>query len=34
MAVVGAMVAGVYALVGAVLTHWLPEPRALQTSDE
>jgi MFS family permease len=27
MAVVGAVVAGVYALVGAVLTHWLPEPK-------
>ncbi len=27
MAVVGAMVAGTYALVGAVLTHWLPEPK-------
>ena len=27
MAVVGAMVAGVYALVGTVLTQWLPEPK-------
>jgi MFS family permease len=27
MAVVGALVAGAYALVGTVLTHWLPEPR-------
>ena len=27
MAVVGAVVAGVYALVGTVLTHWLPEPK-------
>lgn len=26
IAVVGACVAGVYALIGAVLTHWLPEP--------
>ena len=26
MAVVGAVVAGVYALAGAVLTQWLPEP--------
>jgi MFS family permease len=28
IAVVGACVAGGYALVGAVLTHWLPEPDA------
>ena len=27
MAVVGAMVAGAYALVGAALTQWLPEPK-------
>ncbi len=27
MAIVGAMVAGVYALVGTVLTQWLPEPK-------
>ena len=27
MAVVGAVVAGVYALVGTALTHWLPEPK-------
>jgi hypothetical protein len=27
MAVVGAVVAGVYALVGTVLTQWLPEPK-------
>lgn len=26
IALVGAAVAGVYALIGAVLTHWLPEP--------
>jgi MFS family permease len=26
MAVVGAMVAGTYVLIGALLTHWLPEP--------
>ncbi|HEX7034911.1 MAG TPA: hypothetical protein VF210_04020, partial [Pseudomonadales bacterium] len=26
MAVVSACVAGAYALIGAVLTHWLPEP--------
>jgi hypothetical protein len=25
---VGAGVAGAYALVGAILTHWLPEPEA------
>ena len=28
IAVVGAGVAGAYALVGAILTHWLPEPDA------
>jgi MFS family permease len=28
IAVVGAAVAGAYALVGALLTHWLPEPGA------
>ena len=27
MAVVGAMVAGTYVLIGALLTHWLPEPK-------
>jgi hypothetical protein len=27
MAVVGAMVAGAYVLVGTVLTQWLPEPK-------
>jgi hypothetical protein len=27
MAVVGAMVAGAYALVGTMLTQWLPEPK-------
>ncbi len=27
IAVMGAIVAGVYALLGAVLTHWLPEPK-------
>jgi hypothetical protein len=27
MAVVGAMVAGAYALVGTLLTQWLPEPK-------
>jgi len=27
IAVVGAVVAGLYALVGTVLTKWLPEPR-------
>ena len=26
MAVVGAVVAGVYALAGTLLTQWLPEP--------
>jgi hypothetical protein len=26
IAVMGALVAGGYALLGAVLTHWLPEP--------
>lgn len=31
MAVVGAMVAGTYVLIGALLTHWLPEPK--QTTD-
>jgi hypothetical protein len=28
IAVAGAAVAGAYALVGAILTHWLPEPDA------
>ncbi len=28
MALMGAAVAGAYALVGAILTHWLPEPKA------
>ncbi len=28
MAVMGAIVAGGYCLVGAILTHWLPEPQA------
>jgi hypothetical protein len=28
IALVGAAVAGCYALVGAILTHWLPEPGA------
>jgi MFS family permease len=28
IAVAGAIVAGAYALVGAILTHWLPEPDA------
>jgi hypothetical protein len=28
IALVGAGVAGGYALVGALLTHWLPEPEA------
>ncbi len=27
IAVVGAVVAGSYALIGAILTHWLPEPK-------
>lgn len=27
MAIVGAVVAGVYALIGAILTKWLPEPK-------
>lgn len=27
IAVMGAIVAGTYALIGAVLTHWLPEPK-------
>src|SRR4030095_13826628 len=31
MAVVGAMVAGAYALVGAALTQWLPEPKGTMT---
>ena len=35
MATVGAMVAGAYALVGALLTQWLPEPpRATQPGDD
>jgi MFS family permease len=28
IAIVGACVAGAYVLVGAILTHWLPEPKA------
>ena len=28
IALTAAVVAGVFALVGAVLTHWLPEPKA------
>lgn len=28
IAIVGACVAGAYALVGAILTHWLPEPKS------
>jgi len=32
MAVVGAIVAGIYAIVGTVLTHWLPEPSTLDHS--
>ena len=27
LALMGALVAGTYALIGAVLTHWLPEPK-------
>jgi MFS family permease len=27
MAMMGAIVAGAYALIGTILTHWLPEPR-------
>ena len=27
IAVVGACVAGAYILIGAILTHWLPEPK-------
>jgi hypothetical protein len=27
MATVGAMVAGTYVLIGAILTQWLPEPK-------
>jgi hypothetical protein len=27
IAVMSALVAGSYALVGAILTHWLPEPK-------
>ena len=30
IALVGAAVAGAYAVVGAVLTHWLPEPQGLE----
>jgi MFS family permease len=28
IAIAGACVAGIYVLIGAVLTHWLPEPRS------
>jgi len=34
IAIMGACVAGVYALIGAVLTHWLPEPQQEFESDE
>jgi hypothetical protein len=27
IAIMGALVAGAYALIGAILTHWLPEPK-------
>lgn len=27
IAIMGALVAGIYALIGAILTHWLPEPK-------
>ena len=33
IAVMGAVVAGTYALIGAVLTHWLPEPKAENPAD-
>lgn len=32
MAIAGAVVAGLYALVGAIVTHWLPEP-SKETAD-
>jgi hypothetical protein len=31
--VVGACVAGVYVLLGAILTHWLPEPKESATTE-
>jgi MFS family permease len=34
IAVVGAIVAGTYALIGAILTHWLPEPKHEDERDE
>jgi hypothetical protein len=34
IAVVGAIVAGTYALIGAILTHWLPEPKHEDETDE
>jgi hypothetical protein len=33
IALAGAAVAGVYALIGVILTHWLPEPRAEGMAD-
>jgi hypothetical protein len=31
IAVVGAVVAGIYALIGVVLTQWLPEPKEVES---
>jgi Sugar (and other) transporter len=34
MATMGAIVAGAYALIGAICTHWLPEPRGVPHARE
>ena len=34
MATMGAIVAGAYALIGAICTHWLPEPRGVPHAQE
>ncbi len=34
IAITGAVVAGVYALIGVILTHWLPEPKPEENSHE
>jgi hypothetical protein len=33
MAITSAIVAGIYILIGAVLTHWLPEPKHEEEAD-
>jgi hypothetical protein len=33
IAIVGACVAGAYVLIGAIVTHWLPEPKPHQVEE-